>query len=115
MLYLHGPLDLILDRIAARGRAHERDADPGYFAALHARYERWIAAFDKCPLITLDIRDYDLFSDPARAADQIAARVRAELEGEIPQTELWPAAATNTARPRLADAPAPPSPESSPG
>ncbi|HEV8410081.1 MAG TPA: deoxynucleoside kinase, partial [Gemmatimonadaceae bacterium] len=82
--------DVILERIATRGRALERDADPEYFAQLHARYERWIAGFKKCPLIKLDVREYDLFSDPAGAAEDIAARVRTELEGEIPQTELWP-------------------------
>ena len=90
MLYLHGPLDVILGRIATRGRPLERDADPDYFAQLHGRYERWIAGFKKCPLIKLDVREYDLFTDPAGAAEDIAARVRTELEGEIPQTELWP-------------------------
>jgi len=90
MLYLHGPLDVILERIATRGRPRERDADPEYFANLHGRYERWIAGFNKCPLIKLDVREYDLFADPAAAAEDIAARVRTELEGEIPQTELWP-------------------------
>jgi len=81
---------VILDRIATRGRALERDAEPGYFANLHARYEHWIGTFRKCPVIQLDVRKYDLFTDPAGAAEEIAARVRAELEGEIPQTELWP-------------------------
>jgi deoxyadenosine/deoxycytidine kinase len=90
MLYLHGPLEVILERIATRGRPRERDADPEYFANLHARYERWIEGFRKCPLIRLDVREYDLVTDPAGAAEDIAARVRAELEGEIPQTELWP-------------------------
>jgi hypothetical protein len=41
-------------------------------------------------VIKLDVRKYDLFADPAGAAEEIAARVRSELEGEIPQTELWP-------------------------
>ena len=90
LLYLHGPLDVILERISTRGRPRERDADPEYFASLHARYERWVAGFTKCPLLMLDVREYDLADDPARAAEDIAARVRAQLEGEIPQTELWP-------------------------
>ena len=90
LIYLHGPLETILERIATRGRPKERDADPAYFAALHARYERWVASFRKCRMLRLDVRDYDLIADPS-AAEQIAALVRRELEGEIPQTELWPA------------------------
>ena len=61
-----------------------------YFAALHARYGRWIEGFTKCPVLRLDVRDYDLFEDPG-SAEAIAARVRTELEREIPQTELFPA------------------------
>jgi deoxyadenosine/deoxycytidine kinase len=90
LLYLHGPLDTILERIHTRGRPTERGTDPGYFSALHERYERWIAGFRRCAVVKLDVREYDLFEDPAGAAEDIAARVRAELEGEIPQTELWP-------------------------
>jgi deoxyadenosine/deoxycytidine kinase len=89
LIYLHGPLETILERIHTRGRPGERDADPDYFAGLHSRYERWVESFRKCPVLRLDVREYDLFEDPA-AADLIAARVRKELEGELPQTELWP-------------------------
>jgi deoxyadenosine/deoxycytidine kinase len=97
LLYLHGPLDTILARIVTRGRATERDADPAYFAELHARYQRWIDTFRRCPVLRLDVREYDLATDPAGAAEDIAARVRAELEGEIPQIELWPAVKRRTA------------------
>ncbi|HVZ78669.1 MAG TPA: deoxynucleoside kinase [Gemmatimonadaceae bacterium] len=90
MVYLHGPLDTILERIATRGRPKERDTDVEYWAALHARYERWIAGFRHCPVLRLDIRNYDLVADPD-AIEDVAARVRQELEGELPQTELWPA------------------------
>jgi deoxyadenosine/deoxycytidine kinase len=89
LIYLGGPLDTILGRIATRGRPGERDADPAYFSALHERYARWIGGFRKCPVLRLDVREYDLVGDPA-AAEAVATRVRAELEKEIPQTELWP-------------------------
>ena len=54
------------------------------------RYVRWIASFRRCAVLTLDIREYDLLHDP-EAAEDIGARVRLRLEGELPQTELWPA------------------------
>jgi deoxyadenosine/deoxycytidine kinase len=90
LIYLHGPLDVITDRIASRGRERERDASPDYWATLHARYARWIGGFAHCPVLRLDVREYDLVADPD-AVEEIAGRVRLELEGELPQTELWPA------------------------
>lgn len=90
LIYLHGPLDVILARIATRGRPKEKDASPEYWTSLHARYEQWIAGFRHCPVLSLDVRDYDLLTD-ANAIEDIAGRLRVELEGELPQTELWPA------------------------
>lgn len=92
LIYLHAPLDLIRARIAQRGRTKERDAEPSYWEQLHARYGRWIHTFRHCPVLFIDVREYDLFADPGGAAEGIAARVRQRLERELPQTELWPAA-----------------------
>lgn len=90
LIYLHGPLDVIVNRIQARGRSKERDASLEYWAALHERYDRWIEQFRHCPVLPIDVRDYDLVAD-SDAVEDIAGRVRIELEGELPQTELWPA------------------------
>src|SRR5437763_11900115 len=89
LIYLHGPLETIVERIRARGRPKERDTPTAYWTALHARYEQWIVHFRACPVLSLDVRDYDLVADP-RAIEPIAARVRARLETELPQTELFP-------------------------
>jgi deoxyadenosine/deoxycytidine kinase len=91
LIYLHGPLDVIAGRIATRGRPKEKETSSDYWATLHARYEHWITEFRHCPVLSLDVREYDLLTD-ANAVEEIAARVRTELEGELPQTELWPAA-----------------------
>jgi deoxyadenosine/deoxycytidine kinase len=90
LIYLHGPLDFIVQRIASRGRERERDAAPDYWAALHGRYARWISGFAHCPVLSIDVREYDLVTEP-NAVEDIAGRVRLELERELPQTELWPA------------------------
>ena len=90
LVYLHGPLETILARIESRGRPKERETDPAYWAALHARYQRWIDTFRRCPVLSLDVRDYDLFADPG-AVDEIAALVRERLEPSLPQTELFSA------------------------
>jgi deoxyadenosine/deoxycytidine kinase len=91
LVYLHAPLDVILARIGRRGRPTERHTEPAYWAALHERYARWIAAFRRCPVLRIDAREYDLVGDPA-AIDAVAALVRRRVDGELPQTELWPAA-----------------------
>lgn len=91
LIYLHAPLETILTRIAARGRPKERDTERGYWEQLHARYTTWIERFRHCPVLFIDVREYDLFRDPSGAAEEIAARVRQRLERELPQTELWPA------------------------
>lgn len=90
LIYLHGPLDFIIERIHTRGRPKEREADPEYWTALHDRYQRWIDGFTNCPVLPIDVLGYDIVADP-EAVEDIAARVRQQLEGELPQTELWPA------------------------
>lgn len=87
LIYLHGPLSTILERIKTRGRAKERETPPDYWASLHGRYARWISTFHRCPVLELDIRDYDLLGEP-ETIDEVAVRVRSTLESEIPQLEL---------------------------
>lgn len=90
LVYLHAPLDVIVDRIEQRGRPAERDTERSYWAALHERYERWIDSFRYAPVLRVDVRDYDLHAAPL-AVEDIAALVRQRIEKELPQTELWPA------------------------
>ena len=91
LVYLHAPLDAIVDRIRTRGRPKEKDTAVSYWATLHTRYQRWIGAFRACPVLSLDVRDYDLVADPL-AIEAIAARVRQQIEPALPQTDLFPSA-----------------------
>ena len=88
LIYLHAPLETILARIRLRGRPKEKDTAESYWTSLHARYERWIKGFRACPVLSLDVREYDLVADP-RAIDAIAQRVRRQLEPVLPQTEMF--------------------------
>lgn len=101
LIYLHAPIETILVRIADRGRPKERDIDRSYWEQLHARYATWIGSFRHCPVLFIDVREYDLHRDPAGAAEGIAARVRQRLERELPQTELWPASPSAPAQAAL--------------
>jgi deoxyadenosine/deoxycytidine kinase len=93
LIYLDGTLDLITARIAQRGRDAERDMPVSYWASLHTRYADWIVSFKRCPVLRLDISQYDLVAEPG-AVDRIADLVRRTLEPELPQTELWPSGFT---------------------
>jgi deoxyadenosine/deoxycytidine kinase len=88
MVYLDAPVEVLLERIATRGRPKERDTPMDYWVALHDRYERWIDGFRHCPVLKLDVRKYDLIADPT-GIDAIARQVRQRLEPEIPQVELF--------------------------
>jgi deoxyadenosine/deoxycytidine kinase len=90
LIYLHGPLDVVTERIARRGRPAERDTSAEYWETLHARYERWVGGFRRCPVLRIDVREYDLLTD-SLAIEEVAGRVRSRLDRDLPQTELWPA------------------------
>lgn len=88
LVYLTAPLPEILARIARRGRAKERDTAPEYWSALHARYARWLPTFRRAPVLTVDVRDYDVVGDPA-SLDPIVKQVERRLEGRVPQPSLF--------------------------
>lgn len=64
LVHLGGSLDDVLARIARRGRPMEVGTDPAYWERLHARYETWIDGFGACPVVRLDVSDYDLDEGP---------------------------------------------------
>ncbi len=82
MIYLHGPLDSIVGRIHRRGREEERDVPREYWATLHDRYSRWIRGFRFCPILALDVREYDIVDDPG-SVERVARRVKDALGPEM--------------------------------
>ena len=64
LIYLDGSLDDILLRIEERGREMEQQTPITYWEEMHGRYEEWINDFDGCPVLRLNISDYDLLEKP---------------------------------------------------
>ncbi|CAG9610743.1 deoxynucleoside kinase [Pseudoneobacillus rhizosphaerae] len=60
LIYLEGSLDDILDRIKERGRPMEQQTPVSYWEEMHQRYEEWINNFSACPVLRLNINDYDV-------------------------------------------------------
>jgi len=59
LIYLEGSLDDILQRIDKRGREMEKQTPIDYWQEMHGRYEKWIDSFSACPVLRLNINEYD--------------------------------------------------------
>jgi deoxyadenosine/deoxycytidine kinase len=65
LIYLEGSLPSILSRIQERGRDMEKQTPISYWEEMHDRYENWINQFNACPVLRLNINDYDLVENPS--------------------------------------------------
>jgi deoxyguanosine kinase len=80
VVYLRAPTSVLLQRIARRGRAYERQMDPAYIAELNEAYDEFFLASDgqraQQPVLTLDTQNLNFVSndgDLRQVADQIQA------------------------------------------
>lgn len=64
LIYLEGSLEDIVARIQERGRPMEEQTPISYWEEMHERYEKWITNFTTCPVVRLDVKDYDLLANP---------------------------------------------------
>ncbi|GEK32213.1 deoxycytidine kinase [Kurthia zopfii] len=79
LIYIEGPVEDIIARIAERGRPMEQQTDKAYWLEMHDRYETWIDQFNACPVLRLDINDYDLMKNP-ETVEVIVERIGHFLE-----------------------------------
>ena len=76
---MEGSIDDILSRIQERGRQMEQQTSVSYWEEMHGRYENWINSFNACPVLRLDINDYDLMKNP-QEIETIVERIGHFLE-----------------------------------
>ncbi|HEY9570642.1 MAG TPA: deoxynucleoside kinase [Metalysinibacillus sp.] len=79
LIYIEGPVESIIDRIHSRGREMEQQTSHDYWYEMHKRYEDWINNFNSCPVLRINIDDYDLKKD-ADAVELIVKRIAQMLE-----------------------------------
>ncbi|MEK3834764.1 MULTISPECIES: deoxynucleoside kinase [unclassified Paenibacillus] len=77
LIYIEGSLPSILTRINERGREMEIQTDVSYWEHMHDRYSQWINEFSACPVLRLNIDEYDV-KDPA-SVSEILTRVSAVI------------------------------------
>ncbi|EGQ23218.1 deoxynucleoside kinase [Sporosarcina newyorkensis 2681] len=81
LINLEGSLESILERIERRGREMELQTSRGYWEETHRRYEKWIDSFTACPVVRLNIEDYDVLrneQDVDQIIDKIANVIKKE-------------------------------------
>ena len=83
LIYLEGSIDDILERIKLRGRPMEQQTPVSYWEEMHGRYENWINNFNACPVLRLNINDYDLFNNP-ESIEPIVEKIATHIK----QTQL---------------------------
>ncbi|MEH7387788.1 deoxynucleoside kinase [Bacillus sp. JJ1521] len=83
LIYLEGSLDDIISRIHERGRPMEQQTPISYWEEMHGRYEKWINNFNACPVLRLNINEYDIMKDGSSIEPVIE-----KISSFIRQTEL---------------------------
>jgi len=83
LIYLEGSLDDILERIKERGRPMEQQTPVSYWEEMHQRYEEWINNFSACPVLRLNINDYDVVQN-----EQSIEPILERVSHFIKQTQL---------------------------
>ncbi|WP_257351974.1 deoxynucleoside kinase [Pseudalkalibacillus decolorationis] len=80
LIYIEGSLQDIIDRIKLRGRPMEQQTPIAYWEEMHKRYENWINNFTTCPVLRVNINDYDLKEDP-KSLEVILKRIGETING----------------------------------
>ncbi len=63
LIYLEGSLEDVLRRIQERGRDMEKQTPISYWEEMHRRYHTWIDNFNACPVLRINISDYDIVNE----------------------------------------------------
>ena len=62
VIYLQAPVDVLVKRIAKRGRSYEADIDAQYLQRLSDAYTRFFPYYDAAPLLIVNAAEIDLVS-----------------------------------------------------
>ncbi len=81
VIYLRASEDTLIRRIQIRNRDYERDIPKDYLSQLNQLYERWIANFTFCPVLTVPADALDFVAYP-RHLDLILQKVQDKLTGQ---------------------------------
>jgi deoxyadenosine/deoxycytidine kinase len=78
VVYLQAPVDVLLGRIAARGRGFERSVDLAYLEGIERRLDSFVSGWSRSALVEVDVTETDLRS--AQHTERVAHTIRAALD-----------------------------------
>lgn len=87
LVYLRASTDTLMQRIAMRDRAYERNMERAYIETLNQTYEEFFSRpYDNTPVLTIDTDPLDFVRHPQHL-DLIEERIRAVLDWPRPSQE----------------------------
>jgi len=81
VIYLHGSVSTLQERIATRGRDYERTITDDYLNSLNLLYENWIERFTFCPVLTVPTDNMNFVAHPGQLR-LIVAKMEEKLTGK---------------------------------
>lgn len=81
LLFLRAPVDVLMERIQARGREMELGITIEYLSLLDSFYGEWITKVDICPVLTIPSDDLDFVNKPSHL-DIVIERINHTLAGK---------------------------------
>lgn len=81
LIYLYGSLPATLKRIENRGRRMEKKTPVSYWKEMYRRYNDWIDHFQACPVLKINIDEYDLIGRP-QSLNRIVPLIEARLSAK---------------------------------
>jgi deoxyadenosine/deoxycytidine kinase len=81
LIMLNAPVDVLTERIRARGREMEKGITAEYLQLLEDLYTEWMAGFDLCPVLSIPTHDLDFVHKP-RHLEIVINRIHDKLAGK---------------------------------
>lgn len=81
LIYLKAPVDVLVDRIQARGREMEKGITADYLKLLDSFYNEWLESFDIRPVLTIPSDSLD-FVHKSTHLDIVIERINHTLAGK---------------------------------
>jgi deoxyadenosine/deoxycytidine kinase len=79
LIYLEGSFEEIVARVKERGRPMEQQTPISYWEDLYRRYEQWINSFTACPVLRININEYDVVEDQA-SVEVVLSRLAEKIQ-----------------------------------